>query len=177
MDDELLLESLPDISNELALNSLPESAQNETHLPSLTPETAESLTQATGQLIDAALDQSEPWSATAADSIHGLAQALTDQLQKHHGCCRQCGQQEHEHEIQHADHLGLGEYMDQVQADGGYLGVLSMATMANVRTTWQGGLVPSERVRFILESIQLHPTLVPSTSALLPTTSRNARPR
>ncbi|KAJ5288260.1 hypothetical protein N7508_011035 [Penicillium antarcticum] len=129
IDNGVLLESMSDIANSPTQAISPESAQEETTQASLIPGVTEIPVQATGPFVVPPPDQTED--ATTNTAISQLAQLLTDQLQQHHGCCRQCHtQQESEHEIQHTEHLGLGEYLDQIQADGGYPDVLSAATIA-----------------------------------------------
>mgnify|MGYP001658521405 CR=1 FL=1 len=82
-----------------------------------------------------------------------LAQRLCDQLYEHRGCCRKCHEQrERDHETQHAEHPGLGEYMDRVQADGGYLDVLSVATVAR-REDNLAGQTSAQRKREIYTGI------------------------
>lgn len=100
MDDKPLLESMPDVNNVPATDTMPESAQNDTNQVSAGLETTESSLQVAETFVDSAHHQSEPFATNAAYSVYNLAWVLTDQLQQHHGCCRQCAkQQEREHEI------------------------------------------------------------------------------
>ncbi|KAJ6050763.1 uncharacterized protein N7446_010872 [Penicillium canescens] len=97
----------------------------------------ESPVQATESFALLAPEQSDSVTTSAASDIYKLARLLTDQLQQHHGCCQQCHtQQQSEHQMQHTEHLGLGEYMHRIQADRGYPDVLSTATMAR----WEDNL-------------------------------------
>ncbi|KAJ5675051.1 uncharacterized protein N7477_004985 [Penicillium maclennaniae] len=128
MDDELPQESTSDVNNRLATDTPPESARNDTIQDSAILETIERSIQVADTFGDSTRHQSDPFATNAADSIHDLARVLNDQLQQHHDCCRQCHeQQERVHEAQHTEHPGLGEYMDRVQADGGYPDILSAA--------------------------------------------------
>ncbi|KAJ5742295.1 hypothetical protein N7533_011704 [Penicillium manginii] len=56
--------------------------------------------------------------------------------------------------MQHTEHLGLGEYMERLQADGGYLDVLSAATMAK-REDNLAGQTSADRKREIYTGINL----------------------
>ncbi|KAJ6041645.1 hypothetical protein N7460_007035 [Penicillium canescens] len=137
IDNEVLLESTTDIANDPTLAISPDSAQERTTEASPIRGITETPVQAT-----------EP-------NIHKLAQLLTDQLQQHHGCCRQCHtEQESEHGIQHTEHLGLGEYIDRIQVDGGYPDVLSAATMAR-REDNLAGKTSAARKREIYTGISL----------------------
>lgn len=131
IDDELPQESTSDVNNRPATDTPLESAQNNTNQDSAILETIESPVQVADTFVDSIRHQSDPVTTNAAHSIHNLASVLTDQLQQHHGCCRQCHlQRERVHEAQHTEHPGLGEYMDRVQVDRGYPDVLSAATVA-----------------------------------------------
>lgn len=104
----------------LATNNSPIMETNDSTL-----ETNESPTQATAVSVESAPTQREVVIANCTDQINELARVLTDQLQQHHGCCRQCHEQRaREHDAEHSEHHGLGEYMDRVQAEGGFPDVL-----------------------------------------------------
>ncbi|KAJ5249356.1 hypothetical protein N7524_011672 [Penicillium chrysogenum] len=114
----LPLESMPDLDNVPAPDTPPENERNDSN-----QETSESSILAADTLMDIARNRPQSSGTNAADSLSDLARLLTDQLQQHHGCCPQCHeQQKREHHIKHTKHVGLGEYMDQIQAEGGILG-------------------------------------------------------
>ncbi|KAL4960079.1 uncharacterized protein BDV14DRAFT_211863 [Aspergillus stella-maris] len=121
----------PPINTKPAPPILPEGAQNRPTPTNNILDTPGNSHQATEPTLDSVPDLSRSPITTPADQINGLVQALTNQLQEHHGYCLEChAQQEREHETQHAEHPGLGVYLGRVQADGGYLDVLSAMTMA-----------------------------------------------
>jgi hypothetical protein len=141
----LLGELISGQSNEIITHS-PERTQSESNRVSPIPatrnspiletnmttaETTENPTQATDVSTESAPTQREVVIADSTVQIHELARVLTDQLQLHHGCCRQCHEQRaREHNAEHSEHPGLGEYMDRIQAEGGFPDVLSVPTMA-----------------------------------------------
>ncbi|KAJ6126243.1 hypothetical protein N7471_010736 [Penicillium samsonianum] len=144
---------MPDLDNVPAPDTPPENERNDPSQDTPRLETSESSILAADTFIDAARYRPESSATNAVDGIHDLARVLTDQLQQHHGCCRQCHeQQEREHEIKHAEHSGLGEYMDQIQSDGGYPDVLSVATMAK-REDNLAGQTSAQRKREIYTGI------------------------
>ncbi|KAL2807989.1 hypothetical protein BJX63DRAFT_436566 [Aspergillus granulosus] len=144
------LESLRDITDDLAPVTSFESARNETDQASPVPRTTDSPVPATELLVASTpLPPGGSPASDAASHIHDLARVLTDQLQQHHGCCHQCHeQQERAHETQHTRYYSLGEYMNQAQADGGYPDVLRTATMAR-REDNLAGQTSAERKREI----------------------------
>ncbi|KAI2670340.1 hypothetical protein LCP963914a_9864 [Penicillium roqueforti] len=163
----LLGDLMPDQSNETITHS-PERTQSEStrtspilatnNSPILetndsTLETNESPTQATAVSVESAPTQREVVIANCTDQINELARVLTDQLQQHHGCCRQCYEQRaREHDAEHSEHPGLGEYMDRVQAEGGFPDVLGVPTMAR-REDDLVGQTTAERKREIYTGI------------------------
>ncbi|OKO92959.1 hypothetical protein PENSUB_12554 [Penicillium subrubescens] len=153
IDDELPQESTSDVNNRPVIDSPPERARNDANQDSVILETIETSVQVAETFVDSTRRQSDPIPTNTAGRIHDLARVLTDQLQQHHGCCRQCHRQrERVHEAQHTEHLGLGEYMDRVQADGGYPDVLSAATVAR-REDDLAGRTSAERKREIYTGI------------------------
>ncbi|KAJ6045531.1 hypothetical protein N7499_003469 [Penicillium canescens] len=116
-------------------------------------ETTETSLQVDPPLQRLASAQPETLEPNVANVMCDFARLLADQLQQHHGCCYQCHtQQESEHELKHAEHISLGEYIDQVQVDGGFPDVLSDTTIAR-REDNLAGQTSAERKREIYTGI------------------------
>jgi hypothetical protein len=131
IDNEVSFESTSDLAHDTTTAMSLDNLQEERNEAGSIRAATESPVQATESFALLAPKQSDDVITNAASDIYKLAQLLTDQLQQHHGCCQQCHtQQENEHQKQHTEHLGLGEYIDRTQADRGYPDVLSTATMA-----------------------------------------------
>ncbi|KAJ5605332.1 hypothetical protein N7510_010486 [Penicillium lagena] len=110
LNDDLPLNDILPPNDDLPLND---------DLPSIN-DASEPLTRPNIEEEPEHLEEPERPTTDEARLISDLAQTLTDQLYEHHGCCRQCHeQQQSEHDAQHATHTSLGEYMSQVQTDGG----------------------------------------------------------
>ncbi|KAJ6126026.1 hypothetical protein N7471_010519 [Penicillium samsonianum] len=153
VDIEVSLEPTSDIAHDPTPAMSPDNVQEGTDEADPIPAATESLVQATNPFVVLAPDQSEDVATNTASDIFKLVRLLTDQLQQHHGCCHQCHtQQESEHQMQHTEHLGLGKYIDRIQADGGYPDVLSAATMAR-REDNLAGQTSADRKREIYTGI------------------------
>lgn len=81
--------------------------------------TTDHATETYGILVEPGSGDSHQAMVDISATVCELARRLTDQLMQHQGCCEHCHQQTKiTHQEEYAEHVGLQQYLNEIQTRG-----------------------------------------------------------